>query len=560
MLTTLKIKNFALIEDQTIEFKNGFNVIVGETGSGKSLILDALNFVLGDKANKLNIRHNTNKIFVQAVFDKPPKEIQNLLSDNGIDLDDNLILSRSYTIDGKNECRVNSVIVTTALVKNIASILIDMCGQNENIELLKAKNHLNILDQFAGDEITQLKNDIIILLKKYNEIKNEMDKIGGNKQGRERELDLLEYQIKEIEDSNIKIGEDEEIKNQIVKLSNYEKIFEGLNGANKNLDSASDTIISAQSYLESSAKYDDNLQNLNERLVSVKIELDDINEILKDYLNNFEFDENQLENLDARFETLKSLKKKYGSTIEDILVYLNKIKEDYNNLLFSEEKLQKLENDGSKIKDILYEKCLELSNARKKVASLIEQRVMAELKLLGFKNAVFKVDFKVTPSINDAKFDKNGIDDIEFLLSANVGQELKSLSKTISGGEMSRFMLALKSVFANNFGNTALVFDEIDTGISGEIGQKVAEKLAILSKSYQLICITHMCQVTAMADNYIYVKKTVENNNTFTKISYLHNEEQIKYIAVVSGAEPTEVALRFATELKEKADIFKNSL
>lgn len=562
MLQSLIIKNFALIANQTIDFKKGFNVLVGETGAGKSLILDALGFVLGDKANKLNLRYGEEKMFVQAVFGDVPKGVYTALDEVGIDIsdDDSLIFSRTYTVDGKSECRINGVAVTTNIVKSISSLMVDVYAQNENIGLLKVKNHLSILDNYFSADIAPLKKNIVTTLERLNDIKSSMQKIGGDKQNRDRELELLNYQIKDIEDADLIVGEDDEIKEKINLLNNYEKIFDMLKSANNELDTVNSGLYKVKLGLDSVSGYDSSLQDLLSRVDSAKIELEDINYSITDKLSSMEFDDGELERLDSRLETIKRLKKKYGETIEDVLSYLNKIKTDYDNLLFGEEKLSKLSKEYDVVKKELYSKCEELSKLRKSCALIVENKVMQELNLLGFKNAQFKINFNDLPYIEDALFTANGLDNVEFLFSANAGQDLKSLSKTISGGEMSRFMLALKNVFADSFNASVLIFDEVDTGISGEIGQKVAERLALLSKKYQLVCITHLCQVTAMADNYIYVKKEVLNGQTFTNVSNLYGEDLIKYIAVVSGAEPTDVALKFANELKFKAEEFKKTL
>lgn len=560
MLSTLVIKNFALIENQTIEFKKGFNVLVGETGAGKSLILDALGFALGDKANKINLRTGETKMFVQAIFDEVNADVCSFLNDQGVDIEENLILSRSYTIEGKNECRINGVVVPTATLKALGLLLVDTYAQNENIELLKVKNHLSILDSYADGEILPLKKLIEEKQLDLNSISKQMQEIGGNSANRERELELLEYQIKDIENASLKVGEDEGIKARLNVLTNYEKIFDNLKIATQNLNDVVDKVSNAESSLNYAKNFDSNYAELEKRINSAKLELEDINDTIIDNLSSMEFDADELSSLDARLEEIKLLKKKYGNSIEDVFAYLEKIKVDYDNLLFGEEKLNKLQKEYDIKRQELYKVCMQLSTLRKKIAFQIETSVMQELQLLGFKNALFKVKFEDLPELEGATFTKNGLDSVEFLLSANAGQDLKSLSKTISGGEMSRFMLALKNVFAKCFNTSTLIFDEVDTGISGEIGQKVAERLAVLSKSYQLICITHLCQVTAMADNYIYVQKEVKNNQTFTKVNYLYGKELIKYIAVVSGAQPTEVALKFAQELKDKAENFKQSI
>ena len=558
MIHTLNIKNFALIADASIEFKNGFNVLIGETGAGKSLILDALSFVMGDKANKLNIRHGENKMSVQAVFDNTPAIIE-YLNDNDIDVEENLFVSRSLTVDGRCDTRINGTIVSANVLKNLASLFVDVYVQNENVELLKVKNHISILDEYCGDEISDIKSKISINLSKIKDINLQMQKLGGDNQNRERELELLEYQIKDIENAKLNVGEDEEIKAKLDKLSNLEKISESICVANKTLSVIDENITECERALIFASKYDESLTETIARISSAKIELKDIAETLQDK-DDDTFNQNEIDALNKRYDDIRSLKKKYGITIEDVLQYLNKVRTDYDDLLFGEEKLNKLEADKLEIINELYSLSVKLSDKRKAKAKEIERNVIDELRSLGFKNCRFVVDFKELPLKQTAVFTKNGLDEIEFLFSANEGEALKSLSKTISGGEMSRFMLAVKNVFAKCFDSSTLVFDEVDTGISGEIGQKVAERLAELSKTFQLICITHLCQVTAMADNYIFVKKDVENGKTYTKISYLNYKQIIEYIAIVSGAEPTEVAIKFATELKDKANQFKKAI
>lgn len=558
MLQTLKIKNFALISDQTIEFTNGFNVLVGETGAGKSLILDAISFVLGDKANKLNIRHNEQKMSVQAVFDNS-SIVLDFLNENDIDEDENLIISRSLTIEGKSDCRINGTIVSVSTLKRLSNLILDTYAQNENVELLKAKNHLNILDKYADKNINHLKASVLDILAKIDAINIQMEKLGGDDLSRQRKLELLEYQIKDIENAKLKENEDEEIKHEIERLSNFEKIYESIRLATINLEGVSEKLSDAERNLSVAERYDENLADIFERLKSARIEINDLYDCLLEFGDDG-FDNNSLDELNKRYNDINMLKKKYGATIFDINNYLINIKQEYDDLLFGELKLDKLSKEKQNLVDSLYSVCCELSRKRRECAISIEKLVLNELSLLGFKNCKFKIWFNEIPVSSEAKFTKNGLDEVEFLFSANAGEDLKSLIKTISGGEMSRFMLAIKNVFANCFDATTLIFDEVDTGISGEIGQKVAERLAKLSRNFQLICITHLCQVTAMADNYIFVKKEVENGNTFTKIKYLDGDEVIKYIAVVSGAEPTDVAMKFASELKQKANEFKTML
>ena len=558
MLRLLKIKNFALIYDQTIEFSDGFNVIIGSTGAGKSLIIDAISFVLGDKSNRLNIRTGEDKLTVQAVFDCSDKRVVEFLEDNDIDVDDNLIISRSLNTDGKSDARINGTIVSVGTIKNLSSLLIDIYAQNENIDLLSSKNHLSIIDLYAGSLVIDLKNSIQSKLEELKNIESKIDELGLNDELRARKLELLDYQIKDIENAGLVAGEDDELKTRIERLANSEKIFESVKQSNGFLSNIYELLSQVEQQITFASKYDDNLTGLLERIKSDRIDLSDILDELSEYSDN-PFDENELDRLYARQDLINALKKKYGATIDDVLEYLAKAKEDYDNLLFGEEKLHKLQSQKQETRKELYDLCVKLSSIRKETSKEIEKNVSDELSVLGFKNFLFKVSFGDIPLLEDAMFTANGIDNVEFLFSANAGEGLKSLAKTISGGEMSRFMLAIKNAF-NKFNNSAtLIFDEVDTGVSGEIGQRVAERLSNLSRTSQIICITHLAQVAAMADKYIFVSKTVDNGKTYSNVKYLNDDEAIKYIAEISGAEPTGVAIQFASELKSKAEQYKNN-
>lgn len=554
MLQSLLIKNFALIKNQTINFSSGFNVLVGETGAGKSLILDALSFVLGDKSNKLNIRYGESRLFVQAVFFVNDDNIAfiDLLRDADIDFSDNqIVITRSFSIDGKVENKINDVFVTVGLIKKLAPFLMDFYAQNDSYEMMNEKNQLNVLDLFAGNKLTQLLNEYNSLYNKLLDLQSSKDKIGSNVENRERQIEFLEFQISEIEGAELTIGEDESLKNKLQKISNAEKIHANVSVANDGLSSVTSQLHAVDSAVKNVEKYDNSLSDIITRINECYLEISDISDFVNNYLYSIDFDESDMLKLDARLDHINSLKKKYGNTIEDVLEYLAKIKEDYDNLLFGEKKLLKLEKEEKDLIELLTSKANEISLVRKSVAINIEKDVVKELNMLGFKNAQFKVFFEEKP------LSQNGIDNVKFVFTANSGQELKSLSKTISGGEMSRFMLALKNVFAGNFGADLLVFDEIDSGISGETGQRVAERLGLLSKKYQLICITHLAQVAAMADNYIKVYKEDVGGETVTFAKELSENEVVSQIALISGDEGTDVGLTFAKGLKERAEKYK---
>lgn len=558
MLQTLSIKNFAIIESTSLSFNLGFNVLIGETGAGKSIILDALNFVLGAKPNKDDIRNGETEMSVKAVFGDIKKQVIEKLNEFQIDYDDLLIISRSFNSDGKSSCSINGEPVTVGMLKQIGTLLMDMYGQHESLDLLNTKNHLKMIDSYKPETLAKEKDEIKNLLTKLKDVQEQMNKLGGEGEDRERIIDILNYQINEIEQANLKVGEDLELTNQIATLSNFEKIFSSL-GQSYNSINSSD-LSQALSNLQYAGNFDNNIKLLSDRLSSCLIDLEDISMSIKEYLSNVNFSEHEIDSLTERLETIKTLKKKYGGTIEDVIAYLEKSKQELDNILHSEEILSKLAVQKADIQNQLYNQCVLLHNKRLQISKTIETNVEAELKTLGMNNTKFSISFKELKSLQECAFTQNGIDDVEFLFSANAGEKERSLVKTISGGEMSRFMLALKNVFASTEDVELIIFDEIDSGVSGEIGYKVGQKLATLSNKYQIICITHLPQVTALADCYIYIKKFTENGHTKSVASYLNDEQVIEYLSSLFGSNKSEAGMLHAKELLDRAKSFKHEL
>lgn len=558
MLETLNIKNFAIIENTSLSFNLGFNVLIGQTGAGKSIVINALKFVLGDKPNKDNIRTGENEMYVKAVFSNLSQKVNDCLNSFDIACDDVLIISRSFNIEGKSSCKINGETVTVSMLKQIGSLLVDICGQHDGTMLLNSNNHLSLLDSYAKDTLLKDKEKLSELLSKKKEIEKEILSLGGDDKDRERTLDLLDYQIKEIENANLKEGEDEQLENDIQVMSNHEKISNALEITYSGL--SNDNLYQSLSNLELAGNYDNKLLEYAERLKSVFIEFEDISSSINEYMSNMSFSENELDNLTLRLESIKSLKKKYGNTIEDVLNYLDECKTKYENIQNSEELLLKLQSQKVDIIKELYNVCVKIHNTRIKVAKEIEAKVEKELATLGMKNTKFTIMFNQLPDIENAQFTTSGFDTIEFMFSANAGEQQRSLVKTISGGELSRFMLAIKNVFASCEDTNLLIFDEIDSGVSGEVGYLVGQKLAILSKTYQIICITHLPQVTALADNYIYISKQVEGEHTKSVASYLTTEQLASYLVTLFGSKESTAGLEHAKELITSAQKFKENL
>lgn len=558
MLSQLSIKNFAIIKNQSLNFTSGFNVLIGETGAGKSIIIDALNFALGEKANKDNIRKNETQMSVKATFENYNNLTKQILDNFDIPQDDVLIISRTFTLEGKSSCKVNGETVTLTMLKQIAETLVDSYGQHDNVELLKISNHIKLLDASCNHEIENIKNNISALLKQLSEINNQIETLGGSSENRERLIDLLSYQIDEIENAQLQKDEEEELKEKLAIASNAENLLQKLSDVSNILTSSrlEETLTPIQSVIS----YDNNLEDAYQRLSSAIIEIEDINEFIKEYISKLSFDEKEIKELDTRLDNIKLLKRKYGQSYEDIMLFLKNSKQELYNLQNSEIRLAELNKQKKDIVNNLYDYSIKLHTIRQQSAKIIEKQILSELMLLGMKNAKFVIQFAAIPNIDEAKFSKNGLDNVEFLFSANLGEEPKSLAKIISGGEMSRFMLAVKNVLNNKDTISTLVFDEIDSGISGEIGSMVAQRIAKLSKYYQILCITHLQQVTAMADNFILITKHIVDGQTESAGTSIYGEEITNYIATLSGQGTTQTSIANANELLAWAKHFKGQV
>lgn len=555
MVEKLKINNFALIKSLEVDFSNGFNVLIGETGAGKSIILGALAFVLGGKADKAIIRSGEESAKVTGIFTIEIEKFDALFEKFDLEKSEELLITRSYNLQGKNDIKINGEIATVGMLKEFGVLLVDSFNQNEQIEMAKSKNHIKILDSYKPETLNVFKNSLIPLIEQINEIDGEIKKLGGSEDNRARRIDILKYQIDEIENANLKEGEPEELEDTLNRISQSEKVTSAISELESVLAGEDYSLISslsaAKNKISNLSNVDSELAEISDRLSASVIELEDVAESLSSIYEKFYFDENKINSLIARRDEIDNLKHKYGIDYAEIMQYLLESQNELEMLSNAEEKLVELTNKRIQIKQEIYELAGKLSNQRKKNASVIEKLLETGLKEVGIKNSKFKICFADIPNFESYEtFSEEGFDDIEFMFSANLGEELKPLSKTISGGEMSRFMLVLKNILAETGGANTIVFDEIDSGISGQIADEVAVKIESLSKNYQIICITHLPQVAAKGDNFIRVYKETSNGRTESKCEILDENGIINQIAITASGNITPASIQYAKELR----------
>ncbi len=553
MLKSLEIKNIALIENAIIDFTAGLNVLSGETGAGKSVIIDSLNFVLGAKADKTMIRYGKDECSVSATFDiSNSSKIKEIIDTD----EDEIIITRKLSLDGKTSIRLNGEPYNLTMLKSVTSLLVDVHGQSEHYSLLKNSEQLKVLDRFSGEEIVKIKGEIAKTAEILRNYEKSLNSIGGTESERAIRIDILKFQINEIEDADLKEGEEEELISKNNTIKNIEKINSSLSNANAALkgdDCALDMVNGAIHALNQISGLDDKYYALKERIDGVLAELGDISENVSQFLDECDIDEEEIDKVNQRLETIKNLKKKYGGSFVEINEFLSNAKTEYQKLVnYEEERNTLLENIASERAKLnkLYRN---LSEIRKKGAKDFSEKVKRELSSLGMKNADFYVDFETFYEVNKPPYPENGADEIEFMFSANLGEIPKPLSKIISGGEMSRFMLALKVIISDYQEISTYVFDEIDAGLSGEVAGIVAEKFAKISTKTQVIAISHLAQISAMADNSLKIEKFEQSGKTYTAVKVLSETDRIAEIVRIIGGENSEIAKSHAKELLNSA-------
>ena len=538
MVTTLHIKNVGIIDDINIELNEGFNVLTGETGAGKTLIIGSLAILAGGRFSKEMIRNGEDFSFIEANFYCPNNEQS---------IDNNIIVSREIHLNGRNSCKINGRLVTVNELKEVMSKIIDIHGQHDSQLILNPVNHIMYLDKFIGNEIKENLCKYAEKLTKYNELKQELKNTYGEDQEKERRLDLLRYQYNEIEQAKLKKNEEEELQEKHKMMQNAEKLKENLCEIDSNLNDNAITAIS--NAIHNLEKIQDCGKEYNEKLSILKNSYYDIQELARDFSymrEEIDFDEDERNQLEERLDLIYSLKRKYGNTISEILKYSSKVEEEIHKIENLDEYHKKIKAKINVLKQELLEIANNMTNTRKKYAKELSTKINKELKDLEMPNARFEIQVDTAD-----KFYETGIDEVEFMICTNIGEELKPLVKIASGGEMARIMLAIKNVLADVDEVSTLVFDEIDTGISGKASKAVAEKMKSIAKSHQVICITHLPSIAAKGDHNYYISKQTKENKTYTQIKKLSEEETIEEIARISSGEVTEIAKAHAQELRK---------
>lgn len=557
MLIQLNIKNFALIEDMTINFSEGFNILSGETGAGKSIMIDAIDFVLGGKFSKNLIRTGEDRTYVEALFSLEKSKVSEVLEELDIEYEDVLIISRESHASGKNLIKVNGKSLITSQLRKIRAKLLDIHGQHANQELLQRNTHISYLDGFIGDEMihpigrfSDLRADLI-------KIREEINRICGN-QDREKLLDYLKFQIEDIEKAKLKKDEEETLKEEYNILANAEKINNSLSisygmlSGNEELN-VIDSISKIMHELSNVENHFEKIKKNKQLIEEAFYTLEEASREIRDMAEEIVFDQDALEKVNARIYEINTYKKKYAPTIPAILDYYEKIKKEYNEILNSEQIIESLKEKEKEILSKMEKEALILHELRVRKSKFLEEKILRELTFVGLEKSRMEISI-----VRQEEFNEKGFDDVSFLISTNPGEPLMPLEKVLSGGELSRIMLALKCVFAEKDEIPTLIFDEIDTGISGAVAQRVGEKMYQLSDTHQVLCITHLPQIAVLSDHHYFVMKKVKDNKTFTKIKVLKKEEkELEISKMLAGDDVTEATLNNVKEMIKLSELKK---
>ena len=558
MLSNLKIENIAIIEHASIDFADKFNCLTGETGAGKSIIIDSINAILGEKTSRELIRTGETKANVAAFFTDISSVTQNLLAELGLpcEEDNSLLITRLIQKDGRNVCKVNGSNVTVSMLKNIGLSLINIHGQSDNQEIMSSESHYTFIDAVADNSalLENYQHSYADLL----EIREKIRKLTVDDAMKARQIDLLTYQIDELSKADIKIGEKDALIERRTIMNNSQKLISALNEAyfaingGDDFGGAASMLFDAAKALTEVAQYLPDVNDMAESVNDIAYTVESYVSDIGNFMENAQFDERELADIEERLDIIYRMSKKYGETEEEMLNFLDKATQELHNITYSDELLGQLNLELQECERVTAEKARVLSDSRKKAAEFFAERIQTELSFLDMPETVFSVNFK------EVNFTETGIDDIEFLISANRGEEPKPLAKIASGGELSRIMLAIKSVLADKDDTDTLIFDEIDAGVSGRAAGKIALKLNDVSKHRQVICITHLPSIAAFADNHMLISKAVKNDKTFTSVTPLDEKGRIAEIArIIGGNENNEIHLSSAKQLLDEASEYK---
>lgn len=550
MLMQLQIENVAVIEKTIIDFFDGFNVLTGETGAGKSIIIDSINAVIGEKVSKDIIRTGANRAKITAIFNNTGAEAETAVSNLGIDISEDgiLMISRELSSDGRSVFRINGNVVPMMIIKQIAPFLINIHGQHDNQQLFNPSKHITIIDLYGGleDDVAEYKE----IYNKLSFLKSELESIETNDELKERKIELLSFQIEEIESADLSINEEEELLARRDIIKNSEQLTENIFAANSLLtgdDDSSGIIDLANQFSEvisEIAEFDAGFEEIQERAESISFELEEFLSEIRNAEDKFNFDPKELDEIEERLDVIFHLKKKYGSTVEDILSKLTSLKNELDNITFSDIRLEKIKKEYNDTKIIAQKKAEEISKKRTKAGITLCESIKDQLIMLDMPNICFSV------SQNTVSLKQDGIDHIEFLISANSGEALRPLSKIASGGELSRIMLAIKTVLSEIDSTNAMIFDEIDTGVSGKTARKIGKKMKEIARNKQVLCVTHLAQIASLADAHFYIEKNTRDMRTYTSVNLLEYSDRVSEIARIMGGDIiTDATLNAAKEL-----------
>ncbi len=546
MLELLHIENVAVIEQADIGFGRGFNVLSGETGAGKTIIIDAISAILGERTYREVIRTGTDKAFVSAVFSGVPE--LPWFAQMHVPYEPELTIQREIFLDGRNLCRVNGQGISVSVLRNLGRQLITIHGQHDSRQLFDEETHAALLDSFAGNGA--LIAEYAAAYEKVRACRQELDRLSIDEGEKARRQEMLQHQIRELEKADLKPGEDEALEQRQRLLMNAEKLAGGLNAAvaqilgDEDSDGACELLSMALKSLSGVLRFDDSLRELDSRLQDLSYQLDDAGEALRDYRDGLNYSDEELDEIGARLDLIHRLRRKYGQTCADMLAFLDRARAELDDIVFADEKIRQAEKALAAATSDAEAVALRLREVRQSAAKRMETRISEELSELNMPKVRFLCEFTEVP------LGPNGMDSIRFLMSANVGESLKPLSRVASGGELARIMLALKNVMAEQESVGTMIFDEVDAGVSGRAAQKVAEKLRQVAKGRQVLCVTHLPQIAALAENHLLISKSVRGERTYTQVDQLDRTGRVHELArMIGGAQITETTLKSAEEM-----------